>query len=88
MFNAKDRTKQVYAQVKLSDGRCLEGRFIIPETSSLLMTLNGEGKFAVFVDYHDNHKLIAKSSIVEANEKTPVHVKPLAAINDNGFDPL
>lgn len=87
MFNSKERTKQVYAKVKLSDGRCLTGRFVIAETSSLLATLNGEGKFAIFVDYHDNHKLIAKSSIVEANEKRPEKVKSLPKLIDDGFDP-
>jgi hypothetical protein len=87
MFSAQERVKHIHVSVKLSDGRALDGRFIISETSDLLRTLNGEGKFAVFVDHEDNHKLIAKSSIVEANEKTISRVKPLDATNDNGFDP-
>lgn len=87
MFNSQERVKQVFARVKLSDGRELDGKFIIPEQSSLLMTLNGEGKFAVFVSHDGDHKLIAKSSIVEANEKQIKKIKPLLPSNDNGFDP-
>lgn len=87
MFNGQERTKEVLAQIELSTGRILDGKFIIAETSDLLRTLNGEGKFAVFIDHEGNHKLIAKTSIVEANERRPVQVKPLDAGNDNGFDP-
>lgn len=87
MFNGQERTKEVHAHVELSTGRILDGKFIIAETSDLLRTLNGDGKFAVFIDHEGNHKLIAKSSIVEAKERRPVQVKSLDAGNDNGFDP-
>ncbi len=87
MFNSEQRVKHVFASVRLSDGRQLDGKFIIAETSNLLMTLNGDGKFAVFVNHKGNTKLIAKSSIVEANEKQIKKIKPLACSNDNGFDP-
>lgn len=87
MFNSEKRVKHIYAKVKLSDGRELDGKFLIAETSDLLMTLNGEGKFAVFVSHEGDTKLIAKSSIVEANEKVLKKVRPLSSSNDNGFDP-
>lgn len=87
MFNSEQRTKHVFAEVKLSDGRQLDGKFLIADTSSLLMTLNGDGKFAIFVNHSGDHKLIAKSSIVEANEKVITKIKPLSSFNDNGFDP-
>jgi len=87
MFNSEQRVKHVFANVKLSDGRQLDGKFLIAETSSLLMTLNGEGKFAVFVSHDGDTKLIAKSSIIEANEKVIHKVKPLSCSNDNGFNP-
>ena len=87
MFSSEQKIKHVFARIKLSDGRQLDGKFIISETSDLLRTLNGDGKFAVFVDHEGNHKLIAKSSIVEANEKNIKPVKPLSPTNDNGFNP-
>ena len=87
MFNSEQRVKHIFANVKLSDGRKLDGKFIIAETADLLMNLNGEGKFAVFVTHEGDTKLIAKSSIVEANEKSIKKVKPLPSSNDNGFDP-
>lgn len=87
MFNSEQRVKHIFANVTLSDGRRLDGKFIIAETADLLMNLNGDGKFATFVTHEGETKLIAKSSIVEANEKVIKKVRPLSPSNDNGFDP-
>ena len=87
MFNSEERVKHIQVAIKLSDGRKLDGKLIISETSNLLRTLNGDGKFAVFVAHNGDHKLIAKSSIVEANEKQRNPAKSLSSHNDNGFDP-
>ncbi len=86
MFTAKERCKHVFAKVKLSDGREIDGKFVIAETSDLFRTLNGEGKFVMFVTHDDDHKLIAKSSIIETHEHDMRKIKPLAAKNDNGFN--
>jgi len=87
MFNSQERIKHIQVAITLSDGRKLDGKLIISETSNLLRTLNGDGKFAVFVAHNGDHKLIAKSSIIEANEKQRKPVKNLSPNNDNGFDP-
>ncbi len=87
MFNSEERVKHIQVAMTLSDGRKLDGKLIIPETSNLLRTLNGDGKFTVFVAHNGDHKLIAKSSIVEANEKQRKPAKALSPNNDNGFDP-
>lgn len=88
MFNSEERVKHIQVSIKLSDGRKLDGKLIIAETSNLLRTLDGDGKFAVFVAHNGDHKLIAKSSIVEANEIQRRPAKPLKSNNDNGFDPF
>ena len=87
MFNSEDRVKHIHVAIKLSDGRQLDGKLIIAETSNLMRTLDGDGKFAVFVDHTGNHKLIAKSWIVEADEKQRQGPTGLPSTNDNGFDP-
>jgi len=87
MFKAAQRTKHIFAKVKLSDGRLLDGRFVVSETTDLLASLEGEGKFAVFVSHEGDTRLIAKSYIVEANEKAIKRINPLSPCNDNGFDP-
>ena len=87
MFNSKERVKHIAVAIIMADGRKLDGKLIVAETSSLLRTLNGDGKFAVFVAHNGDHKLIAKSSIVEANEVVIKPVKTLSSSNDNGFDP-
>ncbi len=87
MFNSEERVKYIVVAMVLANGRELDGKLIIAETSTLLRTLNGDGKFAVFVSHDGNHKLIAKSSIVEANEIVVKPAKALSSSNDNGFDP-
>jgi len=87
MFKATQHTKHIFARVKLSDGRQLDGKFIVSETTNLLACLNDEGKFAVFVSHEGDTRLIAKSMIIEANEKAIKKITPLSPCNDNGFDP-
>ncbi len=87
MFRAAPRTKHIFAKVQLSNGRQLDGRFIISESTDLLTSLNDGEKFAVFISHDGDTRLIAKSCIIEANEKAIKKIRPLSPCNDNGFDP-
>lgn len=71
MFNNGDKKEALPVQLALSDGRNLEGQILLPASSSLTRTLNGETEFLDFESQSGVKSIIAKSAIVELVLTTP-----------------
>ncbi len=88
MFNGGDQKKAVLAELTLSDGRKLKGKLIIPVSSDLMRTLNGDANFVEFETPAGVRSVIARTAIIEVLPiETPKARRLDAEFADDSFDP-
>jgi len=90
MFNNESAKKQILVTVTTSDGTVQQGNLIIGQTSDLLRTLNGDGKFLEFESMSGEKRFIAKNALAQIEPSDIPKVKKLIANSDIGkdFDPF
>lgn len=78
----------VPAEITLTDGTLLKGKFVIQAARSIYEVLNGETKFLEFEAYGGEKSLIAKSTIAAINlVNAPAAGGLRARLRDEEFDP-
>lgn len=71
MFDRSNRAAPLCVEITLTDGRKLEGKFLVPQGRALAEILNGPASFIEFQVATGERTFIAKSSIQTA---TPLEV--------------